>query len=325
MTKAMISVSRTYLPPLKEYNKYLKKIWQSNWLTNNGELVQELERRIKKRIKAKHVICVSSGTSALMIAAKALGIKDKIYVSPFNYIATISAMVWQGIKPIFVDIDEEFTKGPTLSTHVYGIPSFVHVRPVIYDASHAFPFTCGGKSILLNGDISIVSLHATKTFQAAEGGLIVTNNDRLAHKARYMRNFGFKTRYSFWGTGINCKMSEFHAAMGLCSLKRVDETMKVFAKIIKKYNDALGYSHYKVTYYPIWYSSEYKLKKAIKEFEKKGIYPRRYFYPPLNKVFGGKECPVAEDVSKRVICLPLYRTLKDEQVNEIIKIAERTL
>jgi len=127
-------------------------------------LVQKLEKRIKKRLGVKHVVCVSSGTSALIIAARALGIRDKIYVSPFNYIATVSSMVWEGIKPIFVDLNEEFTKGPALLTHVYGIPQFTDVHPVIYDASHAFPSIVKGRSILSYGDISIASLHATKMF-----------------------------------------------------------------------------------------------------------------------------------------------------------------
>jgi len=324
MKKSKIYVSRTLLPPLKEYNKYLKRIWKSNWLTNNGELVQELEGKLKKRFGVKHVICVSSGTSALMLAARALGVKDKIYVSPNNFIATVSSMVWQGIKPIFIDLDEKF-KGPALVTHLHGIPNFTKARPVIYDASHAFAVKYKSKSILSYGDVSIISFHAVKSFQTAEGGAVVTNNDKIAHKVRYMRNFGLKTKYSFWGTGINCKMSEFHAAMGLCSLKLIDKVIRKNKKIIGKYNKALGYNHGIVTYYPIWYSSEYKVKKAIKEFEKHRIYPRRYFYPPLNKVFGGKACPLAEDLVSRVLCLPLHQDLTEKDTNKIIAITKETL
>jgi len=139
-----------------------------------------------------------------------------------------------------------------------------------------------------------------------------------------MRNHGFKTRYSFYGTGFNFKMTEFHAAMGLCALPLVDKMRKRYDEIIDVYNKSLGYDHKQVTYYPIWYDSEKKLLKAIEVFEKNHIYPRRYFYPPLNKVFSGKKCPLAEDKMSRVLCLPLYYELKDREVQTIIKIAGDT-
>ena len=167
----MISVTRTLLPSLDDYNKYLKKIWKSNWLTNNGELVQKLEEKLKKRFKVKHVVCVSSGTLAILIALKVLGIQKEIYVSPFSFIATVSAPVFLGIKPRFVDIDEEY-KSPALVTHTYGIPHITDVKPVIYDASHAFHLLGNELDI---GDISVISFHATKIFQTVEGGAIVTN------------------------------------------------------------------------------------------------------------------------------------------------------
>lgn len=320
----MIFISRTYLPPLKEYNKYLKRIWKSNWLTNNGELVQELEKKLEKRFGVKHVVCVANGTSALQIAVKALGWKGKFYVSPYNFAPTVTAPMWEGLTPEFVDLNEEF-KGPAISTHIYGIPNIIKAKPVIYDASHAFAVQYKGKSILAYGDVSIISFSAVKIFQTVEGGAVVTNNDEIAEKARWMRNYGFKDRYSFNGVGINSKMSEFHAAMGLAVLPQVDRVVKRYAEIIDIYNKELGYSHQGVTYYPIWYSSEAKLTKAIKEFEKHGISPRRYFYPPLNKAFGGKPCPLAEDSMSRVLCLPLYYTLKKSEINAIIKIAKETL
>jgi dTDP-4-amino-4,6-dideoxygalactose transaminase len=320
----MISVSRTYLPDLKEYNKYLERIWKSNWLTNDGELVRELENKLQDYWGVKNVVCVDHGTSAIMLALKALDIKDKIYTSPFSFVATVEAPVWLGIKPEFVDLNEEY-QGPALVTHVYGIPHITNVSPVIYDASHAFTTTYEGKSILNYGDVSAISFHAVKIFQTVEGGAVVTNNDEIAEKARWLRNHGFKTRYSFYGTGINCKMSEFHAAMGLCSLKLVPQMRKRYDEIIDKYNKALGYKYEQVTYYPIWYDSEAKLIRAIEDFEKNGIFVRRYFYPPLNLVFGGKSCPKAEDAMSRVICLPLYHELKDGEVDSIIKIAKETL
>lgn len=322
----MISVSRTNLPSLRQYNYFLKRIWRSNWLTNNGELVQELERKLEQRFNVKHVVCTANGTSALQIAIRALGLKGNFYTSPYSFIATVSAPVWEGLKPIFVDLNEEYTKGPVISTHVYGIPNIINkVSPIIYDASHAFIVKYKGKSILSYGDVSIISFHAAKIFQTVEGGAVVTNNDEIAQKARWMRNYGFKTRYSFWGTGINAKMSEFHAAMGLCMLTYIDKMIKRYNKILNIYNNHLGYDYHDVIYYPIYYSSEQKMKKAIKEFEKHDIYPRRYFYPPLNKVFGGKKCPVAEKKSRTVLCLPLYYELTPKQISLVIKIAKKTL
>lgn len=322
----MISVSRTHLPPLKEYNKYLKRIWKTNWLTNDGELVRELEEKLKEYWGARNVVCVDHGTTAIMLALKALDIKDEIYTSPYSFIATVEAPVWLGIKPRFVDYDELYGS-PALITHTYGRPQIINVSPVIYDASHAFTTKYKDKYIVNYGDISAISFHAVKIFQTVEGGAVITNNDELAEKVRWMRNHGFKTRYSLHGTGINAKMSEFHAAMGLCMLPLVDRMRKRYDQIIKKYNEGFDLSFpdpQDLTYYPIWYESEKKLLSAIEIFEKKGIFPRRYFYPPLNKVFGGKSCPKVEASMSRVLCLPLYYDLKDEEVEKIIKIAKET-
>jgi dTDP-4-amino-4,6-dideoxygalactose transaminase len=154
----------------------------------------------------------------------------------------------------------------------------------------------------------------------------VTNNDKIAEKARWMRNYGFKTHYTFQGTGVNFKMNEFEAAMGLCSLETVDDTVKKYKKLIQRYNKELGKHQPEcVTYYPIWYKSEKSVLKAIKEFEKKGIYPRRYFYPPLNQVFHGEKCPIAEENMKTVLCLPLYYSLTKKEQDKIISIAKKTL
>lgn len=319
-----IFVSRTRLPTLERYNYYLKKIWKSNWLTNNGELVQELEKKLEKRFGVKHVVCVSSGTAALMIALRALDIEE-LYTTPCSFIATVSAPVWMGIKVHFVD-NGKLCPSPALLTHTYGIPNLdALAKPVIYDASHAFAVKVNGKSILSYGNCSIISFHAVKIFQTIEGGAVVTNDDSIAEKARWMRNYGFKTHYSFQGTGVNFKMNEFEAAMGLCSLETVDDTIEKYAVLIQRYNKALGLSHKDVTYYPIWYKNVKTLMKAIPSFEKAGIYPRRYFYPPLNTVFGGASCPIAEDEMSRVLCLPLYYSLTQKDQDRIINIAKETL
>jgi dTDP-4-amino-4,6-dideoxygalactose transaminase len=319
-----IYTSRTRLPPLEKYTKYLKQIWESNWLTNNGELVQELEKKLAKRFGVKHVVCVSSGTSALLIALRAMDIQE-IYTSPYSFIATVSAPLWMGIKVHFVD-EGKIYPSPALVTHVYGIPNLVNAHPVIYDASHAFAVNVGGHSILSYGDCSIISFHAVKIFQTIEGGAVVTNNDEIAQKARWMRNYGFKTHYSFQGTGVNFKMNEFEAAMGLCSLEEVDDTVKKYKKLIKRYNEALGLDYKDcLTYYPIWYETEEKVIHAIEVFEKQGVYPRRYFYPPLNTVFDGEPCPVAEENMKTVLCIPLYYSLTEKEQDKVIQLVKETL
>ena len=319
-----ISVSRTHLPPLEDYVSKLKIIWENNWLTNNGDLVQELEERLKKYWGVKHVVCVCNGTSAIQIALRILKIKE-VYTSPFSFIATCAAPAWLGIKLRFVDEGGEYPKNkPALVTHVYGKPNYNCGKPTIYDASHAFGVKVDGKSIMHWGDVSVVSFNAVKIFQTAEGGAVVTNNDAIAKKARWMRNYGFKTRYSFYGVGTNYKMSEFHAAMGLCSLKLIPKILKRYARLIKRYNKALNYFHEDLTYYPVFYPSERKLLKAIEVFEKNHIYPRRYFYPPLNKVFGGKKCPAAERTMSQVLCLPLYHDLTFKDQDLVIKIAKET-
>lgn len=313
----MISVSRPYLPKLSEYNKYLKKIWKSRWLTNDGELVQELERKLEKYWGVKHVVCVSSGTTAIEIALKALDIQKEIYVSPFSFIATISAPMWMGIKPKFVDLGKEF-KGPALVTHVYGIPYLTKARPVIYDASHAFATKVDGKSVLTYGDCSIISFHAVKQFHTVEGGAVVTNNDEIAKKARWMRNFGFNGD-KFDGVGINAKMSEFHAAMGLCNLKNIDRVVKRYRELVQRYNNVFDREYENLTYYPLFF---HDVKKAIKLFNKYNIYPRRYFYPALNTVFSKDKCPVLESLASHVLCLPLYYELTNKEQDLIIKIAK---
>lgn len=316
-------VSRTLLPSLKDYNKYLKKIWKSNWLTNNGALVQQLEEKLQKYWGVKHVICVDHGSSALKIALRALQAR-KIHISPFNFVATGAAPAWLGIKMKFVDDDKDY-KGPALVTHNYGIPHITNARPVIYDASHAFSVKYDGKSIMHQGDVSIVSFHAVKTFQTVEGGALATNDDSIAKKARWMRDYGFKTKYSFHGVGTNFKMSEFHAAMGLAVFPQIPKVLRRYKQIIKKYNKAFNYNYEDVTYYPLFFDTEKNMLKTLKHLEKNGVHARRYFYPPLNQIYGGKRCPLAEERSRTVLALPLYYDLTDRQVNKIIKLVLESL
>lgn len=317
-----IYVSRTLLPSRLDYLNKISNIWNTRLLTNNGELVQELERKVADYLGVKYVVCVSSGTAATLIALKILGIKDYVYTSPNSYVSVASAPAFLGIKPVFQDADEQ-VKGPAIVTHLYGKPNIVKARPVIYDASHAFAFKYQGKYLASYGDVTIISTHAVKIFQSVEGGLVITKNKKLYEKAKLIRNFGQTQRYKFEEVGVNFKLSEFHAAMGILSLEMVNKIKNRLNQIAKKYNKALGYKHYNMTFYPIWYKSEVDLLEAIEMFEKNNIYPRRYFYPPLNKVFGGKDCPIYEDRMSRVLCLPFYYELEDKNIEKIINIASQ--
>ena len=318
----MIHISKSFMPPLATYNKYLKGIWKTHILTSqSGEFVTQLERKLKKYWKVKNVVCVVNGTAAIQIVLRALDIKE-IYTSPFSFIATCAAPAWLGIKLKFIDFDELYPEDkPVLSTHVYGIPEFVRGKPVIYDASHAFTT----EDIMNYGEASIISFSAVKVFQTGEGGAIVTNNNELAEKARIMRNYGLEDRYNATSLGTNAKMSELHAAMGLSVLPYVKKIRKKLDKIAEFYNKELGLDKPIgcLLYYPLELLSERKVLRAIKEFESNGIFPRRYFYPPLNKVFGGKKCELAEDYMSRLLTIPYHYYLEQKDLERIVKIAKK--
>ena len=231
----MINVTKPFLPEIEEYITYLRGIWDRNWLTNNGPLVNDLELKLKEYLNVKHLLYLGNGTIALQIAIKALGLKGEIITTPFSYVATTSAIVWEGCDPVFADIDKDtFNIDPAkieqaitdkttgiLATHVFGNPCDIdaiqkiavkHNLKVIYDAAHCFGTHYKGKSVYNYGDVSTASFHATKLFHTIEGGAVITNNAELLKKMAYMRNFGHETAETFAGVGINGKNSEFHAA-----------------------------------------------------------------------------------------------------------------
>jgi dTDP-4-amino-4,6-dideoxygalactose transaminase len=346
----MINVTKTYLPPLSEYTKYLEGIWERVYLTNHGPLVLELEEKLKHYLGVKHIFFVSNGTIALQIAIKALDLTGEVITTPFSYVATTSSIVWENCKPIFVDIDpvtlcidaslleERITPSTSaiLATHVYGNACDVesldkiakkYQLPIIYDAAHAFGTLYKGKSLLNYGDISTLSFHATKLFHTVEGGAIVTNDDELAHKISYLRNFGHNGPEAFWGVGINGKNSELHAAMGLCVLPKVPELIKRRKEISELYDELLkdypvtrpslqGEITYNYSYYPVVFPSEELLITVRTALNAKQIYPRRYFFPSLNTLHyvNNQSAAISEDISKRVMCLPLYYDLQDMEV-----------
>lgn len=352
----MIYVTKTYLPQLEDYVGYLKKIWSSHWLTNNGQLVRELERKLKRYLGVKHLFLVSNGTIALQLAIKALGLKKEIITTPFSYVASTSSIVWEGCKPKFVDIDPQtlcldvtkIEKAITpkteaiLAVHVYGNPCDIekiksiakrYGLKVIYDAAHAFGVRYDDKSIMTYGDISTVSFHATKIFHTAEGGAVMTNDDKLAHRLSYLRDFGHDGSERFFGLGLNGKNSEFHAALGLCILPEVRGFITRRKKICEMYSTLLKNSPLRMpsvnpraksnfAYYPVIFPSEKLLLKTRKHLNEHHIYPRRYFYPSLNTLSYVEPVAmkVSEDISRRVLCLPLYHDLRDHEVRNIVNL-----
>lgn len=356
----MIPVTKPFLPPIEEYEQYLKDIWKRNWLTNNGPLVNELELKLKEHLDLKHLLFVTNGTIALQLAIKALGLKGKIITTPFSYVATTSSIVWEGCEPVFVDIDRETCNiDPAkielaitpdtvaiLATHVYGNPCDVEAidkiarsrkLKVIYDGAHAFGVKVKGRSIFEYGDISTCSFHATKLFHTVEGGAVVTNDPDLLKKMAYLRNFGHDGPERFADLGINAKNSELHAAMGLVNLKYVDHIISIrkslslhYDRFLKTFQGAkpriADNTDYNYAYYPLIFNTE-KLLLAVQEtLNQNWIHPRRYFFPSLEDlpyVHPKSRCAVTDEVSKRVLCLPLYDTLTPEEIDMVFRIILR--
>lgn len=351
----MINVTKTFLPPFDDYIKTLKRAWDNEWITNNGELVRELEQQLKEYLGVSKLLFTSNGTVVLQIALKAFDITKEVITTPFSYVATTNAILWEDCKPVFVDINaetlcidadkiEEAITADTqaiLATHVYGIPCDIekiqaiadkHKLKVIYDAAHAFGCVYQGKSLLSYGDISTCSFHATKVFHTVEGGAIICNNEELNNKLYLYRSFGHLGD-EYYSIGINGKNSEFHAAMGLVNLKHVGQILEQ-RKILSDYYterlislnvtrpllpDNLVYNY---SYYPVIFETEAQLLKSVSSLKNISVNPRRYFYPSLNRLPFIKNqviMPVSESISSRVLCLPLYNDLAKEDIDLICK------
>lgn len=350
----MIPVTKPFLPPKEEYLKLLEGIWERQWLTNMGPLSKDLERELTKYLQVSDLLFLTNGTIALQMAIKALDLKGEIITTPFSFIATTSSIVWEGCEPVFVDIDSEslnidvnlieaaISERTTaiLATHVYGNPCDVDAieeiaekynLKVIYDAAHAFGVEVNGRSVFNYGDISICSLHATKLYHSTEGGLIMAKDKELLKKLRYMRNFGISGLDSFAELGINGKNSEFHAAMGLVNLEYIDIIHKKRKLLSERYDMVLKdmphskpkwhkASNPNYAYYSIVLESEKMLFDVVDKLAKQDVQTRRYFYPSLanSLPYIKKEYfPVADSISKSVLCLPLYYDLSVEQVEQI--------
>jgi dTDP-4-amino-4,6-dideoxygalactose transaminase len=343
----MINVTKTFLPPIEEYKAQVLRAYHNEWLTNRGELVSELEHKLSDFLKLDEakIICMSNGTIPLQIALKLLGRGGEIITTPFSYVATTAAIVWEGCLPVFIDINPDLltideskieaaiTSKTTciLATHVFGNPCNIeeiqriaqkHNLKVIYDAAHCFGVKYKGKSIFEYGDISTCSFHATKLFHTGEGGAVFCKDPELFHKMYFSHNFGHNGPLNFHGLGINGKMSELHAAMGLCVLPYLNEILYLRNSIAEEYYSQLSDSDLSImklrddtewnySYMPVLFQEEKKLIAFLKLLNKENIYPRRYFYPSLNTIeyTHGSKCPVSESVASRILCLPMYASL----------------
>ena len=349
----MISITKTFLPPIEEYVEQLKGVWEAGWLTNRGPLAQELEANLRDHLDVKDLLAVSNGTIAIQLAIKALGLKGEIITTPFSYVATVSSIVWENCEPVFVDIDADhltidaakieasITERTTaiLATHVYGNPCDVeaiqtiaerHDLKVIYDAAHCFGVKYKGESILNWGDVSTLSFHATKLFHTGEGGGIVCNDPELAHKIYYHHNFGHDGPESYFGLGVNAKLSELCAAMGLAVFPHIEKIIEKRRRISEQYDSLLTLTnirkplvrqHAELTcaYYPVIFADRERMFEAQSALNAELIFPRRYFYPALNKLpyITYQSMPVAESISERILCLPSYYDLEESSIEKI--------
>lgn len=350
----MINVTKTFLPPISEYQAQVQRAWDKEWLTNRGTLVLELEEKLKAYLKTSNIIITNNGTVPLQIALKLLGNHGEIITTPFSYVATSAAIVWENCTPVFVDIHPQYltidetkieaaiTNKTTaiLATHVFGNPcdfeaieaiAKKHDLKVIYDAAHAFGVTYKGTSVFDFGDVSTCSFHATKLFHTGEGGAMFCNDNDLFHKLYYSHNFGHNGPLDFHGLGINGKISELQAAMGLAVFPYMATILDARKKVVGQYNDNLDFSKattmtvrentaWNYSYYPLILDSEETLLRVQKALNDEQIFPRRYFYPSLNtiKYCNGGKMQVSEDIAARILCLPLYAGLKPGEVEQII-------
>jgi dTDP-4-amino-4,6-dideoxygalactose transaminase len=357
----MINVTQAFLPPIEEYQRQLQRAWDNKWLTNRGELLLELEGLLKDYLGIQNIIITTNGTIPLQIALKLLGNGGEIITTPFSYVATTSAIIWEHCTPVFVDIDPQYltideikieaaiTPKTTaiLATHVFGNPCHLeaieniarkHDLKVIYDAAHAFGVSYKGKSVFNFGDISTTSFHATKLFHTGEGGAMFTNDPKLLHQLYYSHNFGHDGPLAFFGLGINGKTSELQAAMGLAILPYMEKILSSRKAIVEQYISQLNAKKLQLlkirentiwnySYFPVIFENEAILLEVQRKLNAAHIFPRRYFYPSLNTIpyVGGESMPIAESIASRILCLPLYASLDRNDVDLISRLINEAI
>lgn len=359
-------VTQPFLPPIEELTAYLEKIWANKWLTNNGQFHQELEKKLSEYLGVPYISLFANGTLALVTALQALDIKGEVITTPYTFVATANALTWNNIKPVFTDIEDEFCNldpdkieeaitdktEAIMPVHVYGNPcqhskikavADKHKLKLIYDAAHAFGVKENGKSILNYGDLSILSFHATKVFNTFEGGAIICHSAEMKRRIDDLKNFGFRGETQVILPGINGKMNEIQAAMGLVQLKYFETIRTRRLAIYQHYCDKLQnidgiecLSHpdkleHNGAYLPIFVNQDYSISRdeLYDKFRDNDIYVRRYFYPlvPNFKAYEGmdvkRELPVAHRKSDQVLCLPIYPDLAMDEVDRIIDVIRK--
>jgi len=357
-----IFVTRPLLPPLEEFIPYLENIWESQHLTNAGPYHQQLEKELAEYLGVEHLCLFSNGTLALLTAFQVLGITGEVITTPYSFVATAHSLLWNGLTPVFVDTDPETfnldadkleqainpATTAILPVHCYGIPcntrkieelADAYGLKVIYDAAHAFGVKQNGVSVLRQGDLSILSFHATKVFNTIEGGAIICHDAKMKQRIDYLKNFGFVNETTVVAAGINGKMNELQAAYGLLQLQHIDKALDDRGRLYRHYNTLLadipGISLMSIpedvtwnyAYYPIMVNEDFALTRdGLYELLKDNhIMARRYFYPLISSFFMYKfaesasreNLPVAHQLAEKVICLPLYPGLEESIQNKI--------
>lgn len=348
-----IYVTKPYLPPKEEYISLVSEIFDSGILTNQGPKLLELEAKLKQYLGVENFQFVTNGTIALQLALKALGIEDgEIITTPFSYVATVSSILWERCTPVFVDIETdnfmidankiEAAITPKtraiMAVHVFGYACDVdkiqeiaqkYNLKVIYDAAHTFGSFYKGKALSAYGDVSTLSFHATKLFHTIEGGACIVKDEAISDRLEMIKRFGHQEDTHIC-LGINAKQDEFNAAMGLTIFPHLPEIFAKRRHICETYDYLLEGTvkrpkfqkdlEYNYAYYPVLFKSEHELLKVFSALNTEDIFPRRYFYPSLNNLPYLKEeqiCPLSEDISRRIACLPLFPELKEINVQKI--------
>lgn len=364
-----IYVTSPSLPPLDEFITYLEQIWESKWITNDGDFHQEFEKKLADFLGVKYISLFANGTLALIIALQELKITGEVITTPYSFVASTHALWWNGIKPVFADIEPEYcTIDPEkieaaitakttaiVPVHVYGNPCKVekiqeiadtYGLKVIYDAAPSFGVEINNNSVLNYGDLSILSFHATKTFNTIEGGAIICHDEKTKKRIDFLKNFGFADETTVVAPGINAKMNELQAAYGLLQLKTFNEQIAKRQIVDDTYRELLkdvaGISFlknvegvkYNYTYFPIFVDQEkYSLSRddLYHKLKEHHIYSRRYYYPLISNFSSYKgldsaksaNLPVANRISEQVICLPIYPDIDNiviKRVTDVIKL-----
>lgn len=363
-----IYVTRPDLPPLEEVIPYLEAIWSNRQLTNGGPFHTQLEQALCDYLGVEHISLFANGTLALVTALQALRITGEVITTPYSFVATAHALLWNGIKPVFVDIDPHtlnidpdkiesaITPQTTaiLPVHIYGRPcdtarieqiADAYGLKVIYDAAHAFGVEDETGSILRHGDLSILSFHATKVFTTFEGGAIISPDEKTKKRIDYLKNFGFADEVTVVAPGINGKMNEFQAAIGLAQLKHIDHALELRSQIDRRYRKSLAgitgirclpppssvrHNH---AYFPILVGQDFAISRdnlyhRMRNAADGPVYARRYFYPLISEFPMYRGIPssnpnnlhIATHAAKQVLCLPIYPTLSSDDQDWIVRL-----